>query len=57
LKFKFDRIYSNIVTTEEYIWAPSSRVFSGHNGVDASISDANIDKDYLKEGNSDSDEI
>jgi len=39
------------------MWVPSLGFFGGHNGVDASISNANIDKDYLKEGNSDSDEI
>lgn len=57
MKFKFDRIYSNIVIIREYVWAPLSGVFGGHDGVDASISNANIDEDYLENGNSDSDEI
>ena len=50
-------MYFNIVTTREYAWAPSLGVFGGHDGVDASISNANIDKDDLKEENGDSDEI
>uniref|UniRef100_A0A6N2MP07 Myb/SANT-like domain-containing protein n=1 Tax=Salix viminalis TaxID=40686 RepID=A0A6N2MP07_SALVM len=31
LKFKYDRMYSNIVATREYVWAPSSGVQDGGN--------------------------
>ena len=58
LKFKFDRIYSNIVATEEYAWAPSSGVLSGTD-VDPDTSNVNIDGVDLKEacGDSKEDEI
>ncbi|XP_024450795.1 uncharacterized protein LOC112326555 [Populus trichocarpa] len=53
-KRKF-RIYSNIVATEEYAWAPSSGVLSGTD-VDPDTSNVNIDGVDLKEGCGDSKE-
>jgi len=55
LKFKFDRIYSNIVATGEYAWAPSSGVLSGTD-IDLDTSNVNIDGVDLKEGCGDSEE-
>jgi len=42
-------MYSNIITTGEYVWALSLGVFSGNDGVDAGSSNANIDEVDLKE--------
>jgi len=55
LKNKFDRIYSNIVATGEFAWAPSSGV-PGGNDVDPDTSNANIDHAGLEEGSGDSEE-
>uniref|UniRef100_A0A6N2MGN6 Uncharacterized protein n=1 Tax=Salix viminalis TaxID=40686 RepID=A0A6N2MGN6_SALVM len=52
LKFKFDRIYSNITATRHFVWAPSSRVL-GDNEVDLETINANIDRVDLEEGSSD----
>ena len=53
LKNKFDRMYSNIVATREFAWAPSSRVPAGSD-VDPGTS--NIACDGLEEGIDDSEE-
>jgi len=55
LKNKFDRMYSNIVATGEFAWAPSSRV-PASSDVDPGISNANIDCAGLEEGSGDSKE-
>jgi len=55
LKNKFDRMYSNIVTTGEFAWAPSSEVPCG-NDINPGISNANIDDDGLEERSGDSEE-
>jgi hypothetical protein len=46
-------MYSNIVATGEFTWAPSSGVLSG-NDVNPGISKANIDGTDFEEGNGDS---
>ncbi|KAL9353427.1 hypothetical protein Peur_056107 [Populus x canadensis] len=48
-------MYSNIVATGEYVWAPSSGVLGG-NDVDLDISNVNIDGVDLDEGSGDSEE-
>jgi len=53
LKNKFDRMYSNIVATRAFAWAPSSGVPSD-NDVDPGTSNADIAHDGLEEGSSDS---
>ena len=53
LKIKFNRMYSNIVATGEFAWAPSSGVLSG-NDVNPGTSKANIDGTDFEEGNGDS---
>jgi hypothetical protein len=51
---KFDRMFSNIVATREYVWAPSSRVLCDNNvGVDGN-QNANVKQLDLKEGSGDS---
>ncbi|XP_011016448.1 PREDICTED: uncharacterized protein LOC105119946 [Populus euphratica] len=55
LKNKFDRMYSNIVATGEFAWAPSSGV-PVRSDVDLSTSNANIARDGLEEGSGDSEE-
>nr|XP_034895348.1 uncharacterized protein LOC118034219 [Populus alba] len=55
LKHKFDRIYSNIVTTREFAWAPSSGVPAGSD-VDPGTSNADIACDGLEEGSGDLEE-
>ena len=52
LKNKFDRMYSNIVATGEFAWAPSSRV-PASSDVDPGTSNANIDCAGLEEGSGD----
>uniref|UniRef100_A0A6N2KII4 Uncharacterized protein n=1 Tax=Salix viminalis TaxID=40686 RepID=A0A6N2KII4_SALVM len=42
LKFKYDIIYSNIVITRKYVWAPSSGILGG-DYVEPDTSNANID--------------
>ncbi|KAI9378196.1 hypothetical protein POPTR_018G054501v4 [Populus trichocarpa] len=49
LKNKFDRMYSNIVATRAFAWAPSSGLPAG-NDVDPGTSNADIDRDGLEEG-------
>ncbi|KAL9371844.1 hypothetical protein Peur_036984 [Populus x canadensis] len=49
LKNKFDRMYSNIVATGAYAWAPSSGVPAGSD-VDPGTSNADIAHDSLEEG-------
>uniref|UniRef100_A0A6N2N4J4 Uncharacterized protein n=1 Tax=Salix viminalis TaxID=40686 RepID=A0A6N2N4J4_SALVM len=51
-KQKF-RMYSNIVVTGEYTWAPSSRVHGGGNCFQSGTNDANIDAVDLEEENGD----
>jgi len=46
-------MYSNIVATGEFAWAPSSGVLSG-NDVNPGTSKANIDGTDFEEGNGDS---
>jgi len=46
-------MYSNIIATREFAWAPSSGVLGG-NDVNLGTSKANIDGTYFKEGNDDS---
>jgi hypothetical protein len=46
LKNKFDRMYSNIVATEAYAWAPSSSVPAGSD-LDLGTSNADIAHDGL----------
>ncbi|RQO97743.1 hypothetical protein POPTR_011G094000v4 [Populus trichocarpa] len=53
LKNKFDRMYSNIVATRAFAWAPSSGVSAGSD-VDPGTS--NIACDGLEEGSDDSEE-
>jgi hypothetical protein len=55
LKNKFDRMYSNIVATGAYAWAPSSGV-PIDSDVDPSTSNADIAHDGLEEGSGDSEE-
>ena len=55
LKNKFDRMYSNIVATRAFTWAPSSGVPAG-SGVDPGTSNADIVDDGLEEGSDDSKE-
>ncbi|XP_024445096.1 uncharacterized protein LOC112324790 [Populus trichocarpa] len=55
LKNKFDRMYSNIVATGAYAWAPSSGV-PIDSDVDPSTSNAGIAHDGLEEGSGDSEE-
>ena len=55
LKNKFDRMYSNIVATGEFAWAPSSRV-PASSDVDPGTNNANIDCAGLEEGSGDSKE-
>jgi hypothetical protein len=55
LKNKFDRMYSNIVATGAFAWAPSSGVPAG-SGVDPGTSNADIADDGLEEGSGDSEE-
>ncbi|KAI5556555.1 hypothetical protein BDE02_18G043900 [Populus trichocarpa] len=55
LKNKFDRMYSNIVATRAFAWAPSSGLPAG-NDVDPGTSNADIDCDGLEEGSSNSEE-
>ncbi|KAI9390399.1 hypothetical protein POPTR_008G176600v4 [Populus trichocarpa] len=55
LKNKFDRMYSNIVATGAYAWAPSSGVLVGSD-VDPGTSNADIGYDGLEEGSGDSEE-
>jgi hypothetical protein len=55
LKIKFDIMFSNIVATGEFAWAPSSGVLGG-NDVNPSINKSNINGVDFKEGNSDSEE-
>ncbi|KAI5562294.1 hypothetical protein BDE02_15G044200 [Populus trichocarpa] len=53
LKIKFDKMYSNIITTGEFAWAPSSGVLGG-NDVNPGTSKVNIDGADFEEGSSDS---
>ena len=53
LKIKFDRMFSNIIATREFAWAPSSGVLSG-NDVNPGTSKANIDGTDFEKGNGDS---
>jgi len=55
LKNKYDRMYSNIIATREFAWAPSSGVLGG-NDVDLGTSSANIDRASFEEGSGDSKE-
>jgi len=55
LKNKFDRMYSNIVATGAYAWAPSSGV-PADSDVDPCTSNADIAHDGLEEGSGDSEE-
>jgi len=55
LKNKFDRMYSNIVATGAFAWAPSSGLPAGSD-VDPGTSNADIDRDGLEEGRGDSKE-
>jgi len=55
LKNKYDRMYSNIIATREFAWAPSSGVLGG-NDVDLGTSSANIDRASFEEGSGDSEE-
>jgi hypothetical protein len=55
LKNKFDRMYSNIVATGAYAWAPSSGVPAGSD-VDPGTSNVDIAHDGLEEGSGDSEE-
>ena len=55
LKNTFDRMYSNIVATGAFAWAPSSDVPAG-SGVDPGTSNADIADDGLEEGSGDSEE-
>nr|XP_034907417.1 uncharacterized protein LOC118043511 [Populus alba] len=55
LKNKFDRMYSNIVATGAFAWAPSSGVPAG-SGLDPGTSNADIVDDGLEEGSGDSEE-
>jgi len=48
-------MYSNIVATREFAWAPSSGVPAGSD-VDPGTSNANIDRAGLEEGSGDSEE-
>jgi hypothetical protein len=51
---KFDRMFSNIVATGEYVWAPSFGVLCDNNvGVDGN-QNANVKQLDLKEGSGDS---
>ncbi|KAG5223780.1 L10-interacting MYB domain-containing protein [Salix suchowensis] len=52
LKLKFDKMYSSIVATGEYAWAPSSEVQYGGNSSQPDTNDA-VD---LEEGSGDSEE-
>jgi hypothetical protein len=52
LKIEFDRMYSNIVATGEYVWAPSLGVLGG-NDVNPDTSNFNINGVDLEEGNND----
>jgi hypothetical protein len=52
LKIEFDRMYSNIVATGEYVWAPSLGVLGG-NDVNPDTSNVNINGVDLEEGNND----
>uniref|UniRef100_A0A6N2L008 Myb/SANT-like domain-containing protein n=1 Tax=Salix viminalis TaxID=40686 RepID=A0A6N2L008_SALVM len=51
-----DRLYSSIVATREYAWAPSLGVHGGANCVHPDTNDANIDTVDLEEGRCDSEE-
>ncbi|KAL9375151.1 hypothetical protein Peur_032030 [Populus x canadensis] len=55
LKNKFDRMYSNIVATRAFAWAPSSGVPT-NSDVDPGTSNADIAYDGLEEGSDDSEE-
>ena len=53
---KFDRMFSNIIATGEYVWAPSSEVLCDDNvGVDEDPN-ANEEQPDLEEGSGDSEE-
>jgi hypothetical protein len=53
---KFDRMFSNIIATGEYVWAPSSGVLCDDNvGVDEDPN-ANEEQPDLEEGSGDSEE-
>uniref|UniRef100_A0A6N2LGK9 Myb/SANT-like domain-containing protein n=1 Tax=Salix viminalis TaxID=40686 RepID=A0A6N2LGK9_SALVM len=56
LKFKYDSMYSSIVATGEYAWAPSSAVQGGGNSYQPGTSNTNIDAMDLEEGSGDSKE-
>ncbi|XP_011045245.1 PREDICTED: coiled-coil domain-containing protein 1-like [Populus euphratica] len=53
---RYDRIFTNIVATDDYAWAPSSGVLPDHNiGVNGN-QDANVEQLDLEEESSDSKE-
>lgn len=56
LRMKFDRMFSNIVATGKYAWAPSSRVL--HDDIVGVAEDPNANEEQpdLEEGSSDSEE-
>ena len=55
LKLKFDRIFSGVVATEQYAWAPSSGAV-GANEVDLGINNVDVEGADLEEGNRDLEE-
>jgi hypothetical protein len=55
LKNKFDRMYSNIIATGAFVWAPSSGV-PADSDVDPGTSNVDIAHDGLEEGSGDSEE-
>jgi hypothetical protein len=52
LKIEFDKMYSNIVATEKYVWAPSLGALGG-NDDDPDTSNVNINGVDLEEGSDD----
>lgn len=56
LHMKFDRMFSNIVATGEYAWAPSSGVLCDDNAGVAKDPNANKEQPNLEEGSGDSKE-
>jgi len=55
LNIKFDRMFSNIIATREFTWAPSSGVLCG-NDVNPGTNKSNINGVDFEEGSGDSEE-
>jgi hypothetical protein len=55
LKIKFNRMFSNIIATREFAWAPSSGVLGG-NDVNPGTNKSNINGVDFEEGSGDSEE-